>query len=115
VIDPNDVPACQNVLAGWLDWKVRSGEAFHLLLSRPPTDAERRILLTLGIRPNGVLRNGRSLRGFTPAEFVVSDGGAVYEAYRVAGASSLLADLRDRPLRAFAASPHAAASSDPQP
>jgi len=36
VIDPTDVPPCQNILAGWLDWRSRTSERLCVVLSRRP-------------------------------------------------------------------------------
>jgi hypothetical protein len=62
VFDPAEVFSCFSGLRGWMTRDAQ--EAFHrtvLILTREPSDAERRLMAFAGLVPHGVLESSRDL------------------------------------------------------
>lgn len=66
-----------------------------LLLTREPTEGEKRILLATGIRTDGQLAGVRIEAQRTPVELVVDTGGVIVRTEQVYGPSSPLLDALD--------------------
>ena len=79
LIRPSDSFTCGNHISRWMDWGRRHPGRFLLVFSRAPTEAERKQLLLLRIRPDAVLASSRTAsRGATPYEYLISDSRVVH-------------------------------------
>lgn len=68
IFDPAESLSCLNALAAWKHWGEGDDRSMVLLLTRQPTDSERRGLRLAGVREDGVL--ARPPNGVTPMQLL---------------------------------------------
>lgn len=111
VIDPGEYAKCFGIVAPWLEWRRSGAGHFLLLLSRPPDDTERRILIAAGIPIDGSIAQDRPVDN-TSIELVFRGGRVVYADAGLRGPSSALLDkLSTMSLGEFAVSVETKAQS----
>lgn len=78
LVDPSDIVVCGNHISRWLEWERRNPGRVSLVLTRAPSEADRKQLLLFRIKPDVVLG---TMKGYarvpTPYEYLVSDGNVV--------------------------------------
>jgi hypothetical protein len=78
LLDPADVVVCGNHISRWTEWDRRNPGRLSIVLTRPPSEADRRQLLLFRVRPAAVLGTSRRYaRVPTPYEYLVADGNVV--------------------------------------
>jgi hypothetical protein len=78
LLDPADIVVCGNHVSRWMDWDRRNPGRLSLVLTRAPSEAERRQLLLFRIVPDAVLATDHGYaRVSTPYEYLVADGSIV--------------------------------------
>lgn len=75
LFDPSDIVVCGNHISRWLEWERRHPGQVFLVLTRAPSEADRKQLLLFRIKPDAVLGTARGYaRVSTPYEYLVADG-----------------------------------------
>lgn len=78
LIDPADIVLCGNHISRWMEWDRRNPGHLAVVLTRPPTEPERKQLVLFRVRTDAVLRKTRRFEPVpTPYEYLVSDGTVV--------------------------------------
>ncbi len=75
LLDPSDIVVCGNHISRWLEWERRNPGRVLLVLTRAPSEADRKQLLLFRIKPDAVLGTPRGYaRVPTPYEYLAADG-----------------------------------------
>lgn len=86
LLDPSDCFDCYNVVWEWAEWSRANPGRLVVLLSREPTELERRNFAARRFVPDGVLRSLDARALGTPSEFLVRRGEVLYESRGSVGA-----------------------------
>lgn len=81
LLDPADIVVCGNHISRWMEWDRRNPGRLSIVLTRTPSEVDRRQLLLFRIEPDVILGTSRRhARIPTPYEHLVADGRIVLSA-----------------------------------
>lgn len=75
LLDPADIAVCGNHVSRWMEWERRNPGRLSIVLTRTPSEVDRRQMLLFRINADAVLRaSGKHAGVPTPYEYLVADG-----------------------------------------
>lgn len=75
LLDPTDIVVCGNHISRWMEWDRRNPGRLSIVLTRAPSEVDRRQLLLFRIKPDVVLSTSRRYASVpTPYEYLMVDG-----------------------------------------
>lgn len=93
VYDPADCLACDANAVRWNQARAETQHRVLLMLSRAPSETERRRLIAMRMAVDGILRPGEWASLSTPSEFLIASGESIVSTHRGTGPSPLLQHL----------------------